>query len=346
MTIEAEKTKTPETSTTPKKGEIEKITKKDVVSNFNDEELERQKERYGKWVESFVKGIRVSEEYWPKCKWMTDYEVLEFGKSEPGLKEYHKKYIDRTPKNMENYDAVGHINSNEFWSYSPKEYTRLRKEKWQEAAARYEQQWKTTKLYKKPEDKEKESITPEKGKEEKKEEKKEDKPAEKKEDTKDTPKESPKVEKPETKPDEKKDGSKEEKKETPPIDKATVEDPKPATIDKAKDEKKSEKKSFRKKLNPKNRFPKKEKKADDKKSEKWFWKTTGDVVTYLPKQAWKATEFTAHQTANLIKYPIRTARSTVKFGRQYMDHGFSKVRREKNKDAYLAKWKWEQAKKK
>jgi hypothetical protein len=29
-----------------------------------------------------------------------------------------------------------------------------------------------------------------------------------------------------------------------------------------------------------------------------------------------------------------------------MDHGFSKVRREKNKDAYLAKWKWEQAAKK
>lgn len=310
----------PETSKKPSGTEnIKNIAKQDILDLSNDEHLNNMKERYGKWVESFVKGIRTSDEYGNKCKGMSDYEVLEFGKSEPGLKEYHKQYIDRTPKNMQNYDAVSHIENNELWAFSQKEYTRLRKEKGQEAAARYAQQWKTTKLYKKPEDKEKD---------EKKEVKKEtvENTSEKKEE-----KVEEKTKEQETKPEKKEEPSKEK---TPPVEKS---ESKP-------EEKKPEVKKEKKKHFRSGRFKKKEK--SEKKPEEKKEKKAG-FISRVGSWIGSGVKAIPHQTWNLVSYAPRVARSSLKYvGFDWINHGLNKPGLKKNRDNYTSKWKWEQTKKK
>lgn len=337
-----EKNKAPEGENKEKKA-TEKV--KDTVSDalfqeLSDEDKKRMKDRYGDTKDSFIKGMRSSDEYGSKVKTMTDNEVIDFAKKEWSLRKHWDLYIEKAKSE----NPSPYLDNKQNGSFDQKIYTKIQKEQWTPAAFNYaaraknNPKWSLENRKKSWEEKQKTTKKPDEKKEAPKEEarKIDDKPIEKLEEPKKEPEKAP-----EKKPD--------EKKETP---KAEVKKTEEKPIEKLEEPKKEPEKAPEKKPDDK---PKEEKK--EKKGGKWFWKTTGDVVTYLPKQAWKgtkvvgkwiwdATKRTTHQTKNLITYPLRTTRSTVKFGRQYMDHGFSKAWREKNKWEYFSKWKWEQAGKK
>jgi len=97
--LDKEKT-APETSKKPSGTEnIKNIAKQDILDLSNDEHLQKMKERYGEDENSFIKWIRWSEDYGKKCQKMTDKEVLDFAKTDPGLKQYHAKVIEKKVEN-------------------------------------------------------------------------------------------------------------------------------------------------------------------------------------------------------------------------------------------------------
>lgn len=284
------------------------IAQQDILDLSRDEEIQRMKDRYGETKDSFVKWMRASDDYGNKVKNMTDAEIIEFANTEKPLKEYLAKQNQSTVEKQKSIkNPESYSKPEQQWSFDQKTYEKIVKEKWWPAWWEYAMNAR---------------------------------------------KQAPATNEKETKPEIKKAEEKAPDKKP----EAPKEDSKP--VEKPAESKKEADKTPDKKPDGKEKEIKKADKKDvwDKKSKKSFRKTTGDVITYLPKQAWKGTKalakwtwnaskWTAHQTANLIKYPLRTARSTVKFGRQYMDHGFSKVRREKNQAAYFSKRKWEQGKK-
>lgn len=175
--LDKEKT-APETSKKPSGTEnIKNIAKQDILDLSNDEHLQKMKERYGEDENSFIKWIRWSEDYGKKCQKMTDKEVLDFAKTDPGLKQYHAKVIEKKIENKKPESKEKDEKKEE-----KKEITENKSEKKVEEKTK-EQEIKTEK---KGEEKIKEQET-----------KSEKKP--------ETPKENtPPVEKPESKPEEKK----------------------------------------------------------------------------------------------------------------------------------------------
>lgn len=97
--LDKEKT-APETSKKQSGTEnIKNIAKQDILDLSNDEYLQKMKDRYGEDEISFIKGIRSSDDYGKKCQKMTDKEVLSFAKTDPGLKQYHAKVIEKKVEN-------------------------------------------------------------------------------------------------------------------------------------------------------------------------------------------------------------------------------------------------------
>lgn len=74
---------------------IKEITKQNISEFSEDEHLQNMKDMYGETEDSFIKWMRGNEEYAKKCQKMSDKEVLEFAKTDLGLREYHSKIIDK-----------------------------------------------------------------------------------------------------------------------------------------------------------------------------------------------------------------------------------------------------------
>ena len=74
---------------------IKEITKQSISEFSEDEHLQNMKDMYGETEDSFIKWMRGNEEYAKKCQKMSDKEVLEFAKTDLGLREYHSKIIDK-----------------------------------------------------------------------------------------------------------------------------------------------------------------------------------------------------------------------------------------------------------
>ena len=108
MSLDTEKT-TPE-STDKETGteKIKQVAKQDILDLSNDEHLQNMKDMYGETEDSFIKWVRGNEDYAKKCQKMSDKEVLEFAKTDLGLKEYHSKVIDKkinAPKEEKKIEA-------------------------------------------------------------------------------------------------------------------------------------------------------------------------------------------------------------------------------------------------
>ena len=304
---------------------ITQVAKQDILDLSKDEDLQKMKDRYGDNQSTFIKWLKEDEEFGPKCKWLLDSEILALGLKDPDLKRYYEQEIKakRKPEQLSKEDQAK-LKDNKIQDKEKNNpYENYDAEWW----LRDNEKWETFKQS------EYDRLRKEKWEAAAFAYKDKRRNASK-----------PGTKKPEEK-----------------IPEAPKSDSKPT--EKPAEPEKKEKKSFRKKLNPKIWFPKKEKKTDQKeggdtKPKKGFWKTTGDVVTYLPKQAWKWTKAVGkatrkwikaipHQTWNLVSYAPRVARHTIlKYPFfDWINHGFNKPGLKKNRDNYASKWKWEQGEK-
>lgn len=312
MSLDSEKKVLPES--TPESGaeNTTKLTKHDIAATLNDGNIEEMKKKYGMTQDSFIEGVRASKKYGQKAKDLGNNDVITLAAGDPILKEYYNKYINKRKKETEAPSSLDeqqqktnpeeHLLENDKGEkFDQKTYEKIQKEKWAKAAQEYA-------------DKRKMDLRSAEQKVE-------------------TPKEAPKQE------DKKPEAPKEEIKtaEKPAEPKK---EPEKKPDDKPKEEKK-EKKSFRKKLNPKNWFPKKEKKEKEAKEKKpGFFSKVGSWIG-------KGIKAIPHQTWNAVSYLPRVARSSIKYvGFDRINHGLNKPGLKKNQDNYASKWKWEQGEKK
>ncbi len=294
---------------------IKEITKQSISEFSEDEHLQNMKDMYGETEDSFIKWMRGNEEYAKKCQKMSDKEVLEFAKTDLGLREYHSKIIDKKI-NKPKEDNKPEVKPTDKPAEPKKEPDKKPDEKPKEDV--------------KKKDNKPEVKTANKPAEPKKESDK--KPDEKSEPTKDTPKEDKKSESAPKEDIKKQDIKPAETPDNKPADK-------PAEPKKEPDKKPDEKPKEKKKHFRSNRFEKKENKESKEKKP--------GLLSRIGSWIGKWIKAIPHQTWNAISYAPRVARSTAKYiGFDWINHGLNKPGLKKNRDNYASKWKWEQAKKK